>query len=64
MRIDFGAEYVLSPSGVVDLGTVRTPASFNTDGTARSYREVNNWKGPDTDKRVFTGCEYGHGWHE
>ena len=46
MRYDFGAEYFLSPSGVVDLGTVRTPTSFNTDGTVRSYREVNNWKGP------------------
>ena len=50
MRYDFGAEYFLSPSGVVDLGTVRTPSSFNSDGTVRSYREVNNWKGPDTDK--------------
>ena len=35
MRYDFGAEYFLSPSGVVDLGTVRTPSSFNSDGTVK-----------------------------
>ena len=46
-------EYFLSPSGVVDLGTERIPATFNPDGTVKTYREVNKWKGADTDKSFF-----------
>ena len=46
-------EYFLSPSGVVDLGTERIPVTFNPDGTVKTYREVNSWKGADTDKSFF-----------
>ncbi|MDC1294187.1 hypothetical protein N8Z70_04015, partial [Candidatus Puniceispirillum sp.] len=50
---NMGTEYFLSPSGVVDFGTERTPATFNTDGSVKTYREVTKWKGADTDKSFF-----------
>ncbi|MDC1293765.1 hypothetical protein N8Z70_01820, partial [Candidatus Puniceispirillum sp.] len=50
---NMGTEYFLSPSGVVDFGTERTPLTFNTDGSVKTYREVTKWKGADTDKSFF-----------
>ena len=53
LKDGYGTEYFLSPSGVVDLGTVRTPTGFNADGTPRGFRETNKWKGADTDQSFF-----------
>ena len=50
---NMGTEYFLSPSGVVDFGTERTPLTFNTDGSVKTYREVTKWKGADTDESFF-----------
>ncbi|MDC3295219.1 hypothetical protein OAU79_00910, partial [bacterium] len=53
LKTGLGTEYFLSPSGVVDLGIVRTPASFNPDGSVKTFKEVKNWDGPETDKNFF-----------
>ena len=53
LKSGYGKEYFLSPSGVVDLGTVRTPTGFNSDGTPKGFKETNNWKGADTDQSFF-----------
>ncbi|MDB2528891.1 hypothetical protein N9X93_05440, partial [Alphaproteobacteria bacterium] len=53
LKDGYGTEYFLSPSGVVDLGTVRTPTGFNADGTPKGFKETNNWQGAETDKNFF-----------
>ena len=53
LTTNLGTEYFLTPSGVVDLGTQRTPSSFNTDGSVATYTETNIWSGADTDKNFF-----------
>jgi Ca2+-binding RTX toxin-like protein len=40
-------ELFLSPSGVVDLGTVHEPL-YNPDGSIKSYKTTTKWKGADT----------------
>ena len=49
----YGTEFYLSPSGVVDQGVFKTPATFNPDGSVKSYKTTTKWDGADTQKSFF-----------
>ena len=49
----YGTEFYLSPSGVVDQGVFKTPATFNPDGSVKSYKTTTKLDGADTQKSFF-----------